>query len=77
MAFGLQLSLQPSTREELLQLQENRMGKIYDAIDYWENRPKLQARLQLGNREHVVNYVFAPPSLINYLAEGEKFGVYI
>ena len=60
-----------------MELQQDRIGKIYEIIDYWQHQPKLEARLKIGGEDRKVDYVFAPPSFLNYINPGEKFGAYL
>lgn len=71
---ALHLQLEPDVK---LRLYPDHMGKIYELFDYWEHHPHLELRLTVHGEEHRVPYVLAPPAFLNYLVEGERFGLCI
>ena len=54
------------------------MGSIYEAFDFWSHQPKLQSIFSFRGEEKSIEYVLAPPSFLNYIAEKEEpFGVHV
>lgn len=63
---------------QVQRLEPNRMGKIYELMDFYEHQPKSEFTLNINNQEHKINYVFAPQSFLNYIkGSTEPFGASI
>lgn len=63
--------------ETKLRLVHDPMGRQYDIFDYWEHQPKHEVTLTTSEGPRQVQFVYAPPSWLNYVSRGEKFGAYV
>jgi hypothetical protein len=71
----LKLSLEP---EGCLELQQDKTGKVYELIDYWDHTQKYITAFNYNGVEHKIEYAFAPQSFLNYIkGEKEFFGAYL
>lgn len=61
----------------VMRLQTDRVGKFYQIIDLWDHCPHERASFTVRGEVHTVEYAFAPPSFLEYLRKGEKFGCYV
>ncbi len=76
MSYKLEMKMRPNMIERL-EIVPDYMGRVYDAIDYWDSQLKCELTIPLRGREQSIKFVYAPPSFLNYLGEGEVFGVYL
>lgn len=61
-----------------LELQQDKMGKIYELVDYWNHAQRQITAFNYNGVEHRIEYAFAPQSFLNYIkGSTEPFGAYI
>ena len=74
--FGLSLRLERPEGRMLHKLEQDRMGKTYEIVDYWLTHPKQTISIHLRGENQNIPYILAPQSFLNYMATDELFGVY-
>ncbi|MCX6739932.1 MAG: hypothetical protein NTZ49_01740 [Candidatus Parcubacteria bacterium] len=78
MSIKLELSMRPiPTTVQRLEIVPDYLGKVYELIDYWESQPKCEVKLMIRGKEETISFVYAPPSLLSYIHDGEAFGAYL
>lgn len=58
-------------------MEDDRIGKLYEIIDFWEHDAHLRASFEINGEEHTIEYVFAPQSFLQYVEPKEKFGFHV
>jgi hypothetical protein len=75
--LGIEIvQIQALNGKMMLSFEQNRMNKAYEIVDYYDRKRPLSITIHFRGEDHIVEYVLAPKSFLNYITPGEHFGIY-